>query len=142
MGYRYYDAKAVEPLFPFGHGLSYTEFTYTELAMPSEVEAGQEFDLSVTIENTGDVPGQEVIQLYVRDVASTLVRPVKELKGFEKIRLEPGESQIVHFTLTPRDLSYYDPYQKTWLAEPGEFEVLVGSSSRDIRLKGGFMLCE
>jgi len=142
VGYRYYDAKDVKPLFPFGHGLSYTEFTYTELAMPSEVETGQEVDLSVTIENTGDMSGQEIIQLYVRDVASTLVRPVKELKGFEKIHLEPGESQIVHFTLTPRDLSYYDPYRKAWVAEPGEFEVLVGASSRDIRLMGKFELIE
>ena len=140
VGYRYYDSKDVAPLFPFGHGLSYTQFAYTELALPSEVKHGEDFEVSVTLENTGEAAGQEVVQLYIRDVASNLRRPIKELKGFEKISLEPGEAKIVHFTLTPRSLSYYDPYQRAWVAEAGQFEVLVGASSRDIRLQGAFEL--
>ncbi len=142
VGYRYYDTKDVAPAFPFGHGLSYTDFLYSEIAFPGEVFTGEDFKVSVTVENTGDVPGKEVVQLYVRDVQSTLIRPYKELKGFEKVLLDPGETTIVEFTLTPRDLSYYDPYQKAWVAEAGEFEVLVGASSRDIRLRGQFMLVD
>ncbi|MEA3326834.1 MAG: glycoside hydrolase family 3 C-terminal domain-containing protein [Chloroflexota bacterium] len=136
VGYRYYDTKDVAPLFPFGHGLSYTKFTYSEMTLPSEVKMGETFNVSVTVENCGEMAGQEVIQVYIRDIKSALVRPMKELKGFEKVYLEPGESKIVTFDLDPRSLSYYDPYQKRWVAEEGEFEVLVGSSSRDIRLKG------
>ena len=140
VGYRYYDTKDIEPLFPFGHGLSYTHFSYSELALPSAVASGEDFEVSVTVENTGDLPGQEVIQLYIRDVQSTLNRPYKELKGFEKVNLVPGESKIVTFKLTPRALSYYDPYEKAWMAEAGVFEVHVGASSRDIRLRGKFEL--
>jgi beta-glucosidase len=142
VGYRYYDTKNVAPLFPFGHGLSYTEFTYSELTLPEEVVPGEDFEVSVTVQNTGALAGQEVVQLYVRDVESTLIRPMKELKGFEKITLDPGESKIVSFNLTPRSLSYYNPYKKAWSAEAGVFEVLVGASSRDIRLQGQFMLLD
>ncbi len=142
VGYRYYDTKDVAPLFPFGHGLSYTTFNYSELALPSEVKQGENITVSVLVENTGDIFGQEVIQLYIRDVDSTLIRPEKELKAFEKIGLKPGESQIITLNLTPRALSYYDPYQKAWIAEPGTFEVLVGSSSRDIRMQGKFDLLD
>jgi len=140
VGYRYYDARNVKPLFPFGHGLSYSNFTYSELAFPSEVSPGDDITVSVMVENTGDVFGQEVIQLYIRDVKSTLIRPDKELKGFTKVGLKPGESQIINYKLTPRALSYYDPHQKAWMVEAGAFEVLVGSSSRDIRLQGRFEL--
>jgi beta-glucosidase len=142
VGYRYYDSKDVATAFPFGHGLSYTNFLYSEIALPSEVSTGEDFKVSVTVENTGNVPGKEVVQLYVRDVQSKLIRPFKELKGFDKVLLDQGEIKVVEFTLTPRDLSYYDPYQKAWVAEPGEFEVLVGASSRDIRLQGRFELKE
>jgi len=140
VGYRYYDTKDIEPLFPFGHGLSYSDFLYSELALPSEVVSGEDFEVSVILENTGDMPGQEVVQLYIRDVQSTLNRPDKELKGFEKVTLAPGETRVVTFKLTPRSLSYYDPYEKAWKAEAGTFEVLVGASSRDIRLRGAFEL--
>jgi beta-glucosidase len=140
VGYRYYDTKDIEPLFPFGHGLSYTTFKYSELALPSEVTPGEDFQVSVTVENAGEVIGQEVVQLYIRDVDSTMIRPYKELKAFEKVSLGPGESKIISFTLEPRALSYYDPHQKAWMAEAGIFEVLVGSSSRDIRLTGQFEL--
>lgn len=140
VGYRYYDTKDVTPLFPFGHGLSYTEFTYRDLTLPAEVKQGEEVTVSLLMENTGKVAGQEVVQLYIRDVKSRLMRPVKELKGFAKVRLAPGAAEAVTFTLTPRSLSFYDPHLAGWVAEPGEFEVLVGASSRDIRLQGRFEL--
>jgi len=142
VGYRYYDTKDVTPLFPFGHGLSYTKFIYTEMALPSEVKKGEDFKVTVTVENVGDLAGQDVVQLYVRDIESTLMRPMKELKGFKKVYLEPGETKNVTIHLKPRSLSYYDPYQKSWIAEEGEFEVLVGASSRDIRLRGTFELVD
>jgi len=136
VGYRYYDKKDVQPLFPFGHGLSYTRFAYSDLTVPGQVEHGKDFSVSMMVENTGEMAGQEVVQLYIRDVESTLARPIKELKGFEKVPLAPGEKKIVTFGLTPRSLSYYDPHLPGWVAEPGKFEVLVGASSRDIRLRG------
>lgn len=133
VGYRYYDTRNVEPLFPFGHGLSYTTFKYSDLKVdPAKLEA------SVKLTNTGKRAGKEVVQLYLRDIESRLPRPAKELKGFEKIELAPGETKEVVFRLGTRDLSFYDPAAKQWVAEPGEFEVQVGSSSRDIRLKTRF----
>jgi beta-glucosidase len=140
VGYRYYDTKDVEPQFPFGHGLSYTHFTYRDLVLPTEVTRGEVCEISVTVENTGDVAGQEVVQLYIQDQESRLMRPIKELKGFEKVHLAPGDVKEVTFNLPLRALSYYDPYQGGWVAEPGTFEVLVGASSRDIRLQGTFEL--
>jgi beta-glucosidase len=140
VGYRYYDKKDVEPLFPFGHGLSYTTFAYSGLKVAKKVKAGQNVEVSLTVTNTGKVVGKEVVQLYVSDLKSFLPRPTKELKGFAKIDLKPGEAQVVTFSLDERALAFYDPQKKAWVAEPGEFEVLVGSSSRDIRLKAGFKL--
>jgi beta-glucosidase len=99
------------------------------------VEQGAKFEIKVKIRNTGAVAGKEVIQLYVSDLEASLPRPVKELKGFKKVALQPGEEQEVSFFLTKRDLAFYDPYQKTWVAEPGEFELLVGFSAQDIREK-------
>ncbi len=142
VGYRYYDKKDVEPLFPFGHGLSYTHFTYSDLVLPPEVKVGEKFQVSVKVKNAGDVAGKEIVQLYVRDVESRLVRPLKELKGFDKVALEPGESKTITFDLEPRSLSYYDPHRKAWIEDPGAFEVLVGASSHDIRLNGSFELVE
>lgn len=140
VGYRYYEMKDVAPLFAFGHGLSYTSFIYSELVIPVDVAQGESFQVSVTVTNTGDVPGQEVVQLYIRDVESKLMRPIKELKGFEKVALAPGASEVVTFDVNPRSLAYYDPHQQMWVAEPGAFEVLVGASSRDIWLQGTFEL--
>jgi beta-glucosidase len=140
VGYRYYDAKGVGPLFPFGFGLSYTTFAYGDLQVPKTAKHGEPIEVSVTVTNTGDRAGKEVVQLYVRDVESSLVRPVKELKGFAKVTLEPGERKTVSFALDQRALSFYDPYRKAWVAEPGKFKVLVGSSSRDIRAKAAFEL--
>lgn len=142
VGYRHYDAKDVAPLFPFGHGLSYTEFAYSDLQVPERVKPGEPVAVSVTVKNMGDRAGKEVVQLYVRDVASSLPRPPKELKRFAKISLQAGESQTVHFELDVRALAFYDPDRKAWVAEPGEFEVLIGSSSRDIRAKAMFTLTE
>ena len=142
VGYRYYDEKQVAPLFPFGHGRSYTTFAYSDLEVPTEVTANEPVPVAVTVTNTGERAGQEIVQLYVSDPEALLARPPKELKGFEKVALEPGESTTVEFTLDRRALSFYDPhadpYAGAWIAEPGEFEVLVGSSSRDIRAKATF----
>jgi beta-glucosidase len=141
VGYRYYEKKDIAPLFPFGYGLSYTTFAYRHLTLgASEYAAGDEIRVSVEVQNTGARAGQEVVQLYVRDCQSRLGRPEKELKAFAKVALEPGESKAVTFSLDEQALSYYDPAVKRWVAEPGEFEVLVGSSSREILLKGKFVL--
>lgn len=140
VGYRHYDERNIEPLFPFGHGLSYTTFEYSDLSVPKQVEAGKAVTVAVTVTNTGAREGKEVVQLYVGDRQSSLARPPKELKAFAKISLKPGESQTVNFTLDQRALSYYDPYRKQWVAEPGEFDILIGSSSRDIRARATFTL--
>ncbi len=136
VGYRYYDTKEIEPLFSFGHGLSYTGFEYGGLSMPDTVRQRDDFEVSVQIKNTGEVYGREVVQLYVRDVDARVERPVKELKGFEKVGLAPGESRTILFKLNNRSLSFYDVDKKDWVVEPGIFEVQVGASSRDIRLVG------
>ncbi len=140
VGYRYYDHKEIEPLFPFGHGLSYTTFEYSSLKLPSKIYPGETIPVSLILRNTGSLAGQEIVQLYVQDLHSSVDRPPKELKAFAKVLLEPGESQTVHFELTRRDLSYYDVDRQDWVAEPGEFRLLAGSSSRDIRLSAVFEL--
>jgi beta-glucosidase len=136
VGYRYYEMKDVEPQFAFGFGLSYTNFVYRDLKLPVVIKSGETVEVSVKVTNTGNVAGKEVVQLYVRDVESRLVRPHKELKGFQKVSLWPGESQVVTFHLNSRAFSYYDPYRGGWVAEPGAFEILVGAASNDIRLQG------
>lgn len=141
VGYRYYDKLNIEPLFPFGHGLSYTEFGYSNLKLSStDITDKDQLQVSLTVTNTGKVKGKEVIQLYVADKASSVQRPVKELKAFDKIELAPGESKEVSFTLSVRDFSYYSKVYDRWLAESGEFDILIGSSSRDIRLTGSLNL--
>lgn len=139
VGYRYYDSKNVEPLFSFGHGLSYTTFKYSDLKIDGKIDSGLKINVSLNLENTGSRAGAEVVQLYVRDVASSVERPQKELKAFRKVSLSPGEKQNVAFTLTERDLAFYNPERSRWTAEPGEFEILVGSGSRDIRLKSTYV---
>jgi beta-glucosidase len=135
VGYRYYDKKDIAPLFPFGYGLSYTTFEYRNLVLDT---TGDMIRVSVDVQNTGKRLGKEIVQVYIRDVQSRLVRPEKELKAFAKVALEPGEAKTVALTLDREALSYYDPAVKSWVAEAGEFEVLVGSSSRDIRLAARF----
>ncbi|MGB8646917.1 MAG: glycoside hydrolase family 3 C-terminal domain-containing protein [Anaerolineae bacterium] len=134
VGYRYYDKRDVEPLFPFGYGLSYTTFAYRNLS----IQTGKTVHVSVQVQNTGDRAGQEIVQLYIHDKRSRLHRPEKELKAFAKVTLEPGESKTATFTLDHESFEYYDPARKGWVAESGEFEVLVGASSRDIRGRGTF----
>lgn len=133
-GYRHADRAGVEPLFPFGFGLSYTRFEHGGLTLSRErIVPGQSVGLSLTVSNVGDRSGAEVVQVYVRDVASRLPRPLKELKGFARVALEAGESRRVDITLPPSAFEYYDPDRKGWVLEPGEFEVLVGASAADIR---------
>lgn len=136
VGYRYYDLKEIAPLFPFGYGLSYTSFVYRSLSMPNTAKIGEIITVKCEVQNLGEIPGKEVIQLYVRDVESSLVRPSKELKGFEKIELQPGESKSMEFHLNQRSFAFYDDLKAEWIVEPGDFEILIGSSSRDIHLKG------
>jgi beta-glucosidase len=141
MGYRYYDAKRVEPLFPFGHGLSYTGFTYTDLRLArSSIAAGERVEIELDVTNSGSRAGQEVVQLYVHDLAARLARPEQELRAFAKLALEPGETKTVEFALEPRALSYWDPERAGWVAEPGEFELRAGASSRDVRARALFAL--
>ena len=136
VGYRYYDKKEMEVLFPFGYGLSYTTFEYSDLRLDKKEMTDQEaLRVSVKVKNTGKMPGKEVVQLYVRDVESSVIRPEKELKGFEKMELNPGEEKEVVFTLDKRAFAYYDVELKDWHVESGEYEILVGKSSRDIVLK-------
>ncbi|MFC1777610.1 beta-glucosidase [Pseudomonadota bacterium] len=135
VGYRYYDKKKIEPLFPFGFGLSYTDFEYSELVFSgANITDKTGLEVSVKISNTGDVAGKEIVQLYLSDIQSSLQRPEKELRKFKKIALEPGEEKTVTFQLDGRDFSYYDAIRKMWIAESGEFVVSAASSSRDIRL--------
>jgi beta-glucosidase len=130
VGYRYFDAYEVEPAFAFGHGLSYTRFEYSDLTV-AQGEAGVELRLRVT--NSGSVPGAEVVQVYISDDDSSLPRPVKELKAFDKVELEPGESAELAFELGDEAFSFYHPAGSGWVLEPGTFTIHVGSSSRDIR---------
>jgi beta-glucosidase len=140
-GYRYYDKKDIAPLFAFGYGLSYTTFVYHHLTLNNtEFGLRDEIRISVEIENTGNCTGKEIVQVYIRDVQSRLVRPEKELKAFAKVALDPGEKRTVMLKLDRQALSYYDPALKQWMAEAGEFQVMVGGSSRDIRLIASFNL--
>jgi len=140
VGYRYYDTKDVAPLFPFGHGLSYTEFAYSQLQMPKKASAEESVTVKVKIQNVGTMAGQEIVQLYVADRESTASRPAKELKGFVKVDLKPGESRVVEFKLDKRSFAFYDVVEHDWKVESGKFDILIGSSSRNIRLKGTIVL--
>ncbi len=135
VGYRYYDEKNLEPLFPFGFGLSYTSFDYSNLKVSAKKTTDSDgLTVSVTIKNTGRVKGKEVVQLYVSDTESTLARPEKELKKFKKVSLEAGEEKQLSFVLDARDFSYYDAHRQVWVAESGDFTIAIGASSRDIRI--------
>ncbi|MCD8293184.1 MAG: glycoside hydrolase family 3 C-terminal domain-containing protein [Prevotellaceae bacterium] len=141
VGYRWSDRHDIKPLFPFGHGLSYTRFDYgTATLSKSELAEDDTVTLSVPVTNTGQVAGAEVVQLYIRDVKSALPRPVKELKGFQKVTLAPGETGTVTFTIDKSALSYFDDVAHKWVAEPGKFEAWVAASATDIRQKVTFTL--
>lgn len=133
VGYRWYDARKMPVLWPFGHGLSYTGFVYRNAQLTAdEFAEGDSVRVRVSVKNVGMMPGKEVVQLYVADCTGTTGRPPKELRKFVKVKLEPGEEKQVEFTLTAQDLSYYDETLGSWYAAPGEYKILLGHSSRDI----------
>jgi beta-glucosidase len=137
VGYRWFDAKQIEPLFPFGYGLSYTKFAYANLKVvpgtdPANPSATVEFDVT----NTGQRAGSAVPQVYVQQASPSVTRPPKELKGFAKVPLKPGQTQHVSIRLDRNAFAFYDPDKKGWVAEKGDFKILVGASSRDILLNG------
>jgi len=141
VGYRYYDTKKVEPQFPFGFGLSYTTFAFSEITVvPMKGEDLAE--VSLKVKNTGTRAGVEVVQLYIHDGHSKIDRPERELKGFERVELAPGEEKEVTFPLHRQDLSYWSPEKRTWVTDSGTFEIQVGASSRDIRLRAPLKLSE
>ena len=141
VGYRWADKEKTKPLFSFGHGLSYTTFAYGKAVADKKV-MGQDETLTITlpVTNTGSREGSEVIQLYISDLKSSLPRPVKELKGFSKVKLAPGETREVTFTIGKEALSFFDDTRHEWVAEPGKFEAWIGASSTDIRNKVAFEL--
>ena len=143
VGYRWYDTKAIEPLFPFGHGLSYTKFEYSGLRLVAGAGAqGPVVTVEFELANTGAHEGAEVAQLYVHQAKPDLPRPFKELKGFRKVSLRPGEKQTVSIPLGRDAFAYYDPSKTGWVAEAGDFTIQIGSSSRDLRLDGNFRLTQ
>jgi len=143
VGYRWFDTKDIEPLFPFGHGLSYTRFNYSNLKLVQGASTnGPVLTAEFDVANTGTRAGGEVAQLYVHDTQSSLPRPARELKGFQKVFLKPGEKQTVSIPLDLSAFAFYDPDKHGWVAEAGEFAILIGSSSRDVRLSGTFALAQ
>lgn len=135
VGYRWADKqKKVKPLFPFGHGLSYTTFEYGKPTATSKtMSADGNLTIKISVKNTGNREGQEVVQMYISDIKSSLPRPVKELKGFQKIKLAPGEEKTVTFTIDKEALSFFDDAQHAWIAEPGKFEAIIAASAADIK---------
>ena len=134
VGYRWHDTKKIPALFPFGHGLSYTTFTYGKpVASAKTMAADGTLTVTVAVKNTGSIAGKEIVQLYVGDDKCSVLRPVKELKHFAKVALAPGEEKSVTFTLTPDDLKFYDEASAAWKYEPGKFKAYVCASSADVR---------
>jgi beta-glucosidase len=135
-GYRWYEKKNIEPLYSFGHGLSYSTFEYSGFKTNAEsYKVENDVLVRVDVTNTGMVDGKEIVQLYVRDPESSLERPLKELKDFQKIHLQPGEKKTVYFTLQERDFAFWDESTSSWKVEPGKFEIMVGASSDKIHQK-------
>ena len=139
IGYRWFEQQNIKPTFVFGHGLSYTNFALTDIALSaSNITGGENITVTVWVENTGKVAGAEVVQLYLHDIESSVDRPIKELKGFAKVYLAPGESKKISITLTKRDLSFWDVNTNDWLAETGQFDVLLGTALNNIKLRATF----
>jgi beta-glucosidase len=135
VGYRWYEKKKIEPLYPFGFGLSYTNFEYSGIKVSQNTVApGDTIHVEFTVKNTGGYRGAEIAQLYVQDSESSVLRPVKELKGFRKIWLAPGEAKVVQIPVNYKDLAFWDKNSGVWKTEPGEFNLLIASSSDNIRL--------
>jgi beta-glucosidase len=142
MGYRWFDHERIAPLFPFGHGLSYTTFDYSNLRVPkARFAAGEGVEVSVDVTNTGMRDGDEVVQLYVQALQCSLARPLRELKAFRRIHLKAGEKRTVSFQLDPAAFAFWNTPKHRWETEPGDFQLEVGSSSRDLRL-GTKITCE
>jgi beta-glucosidase len=137
VGHRWYDARRIEPRFAFGHGLSYTTFEYGDVEL--ELDDG-DIVAAVEVRNTGSRPGTEVVQVYVRDGEASVRRPVRELKGFAKIAIEPGDAAVVRVRLDERAFSFWDPDERAWRVEPGGFQIAVGRSSRDLRTSVGLTI--
>ncbi len=134
VGYRWYDTKNIEPLYHFGFGLSYTKFEYSNLKVDTKTfKKGEKLNVTFDVKNAGSSSGKEIAQLYIKDVESSVHRPEKELKGFTKISLEPGETKTIKMKLSGNDFSFWDVKKKEWKIEPGNFVIMVGSSSNDIR---------
>lgn len=141
VGYRWADKEKIKPLFSFGHGLSYTKFQYGKVTVDNKtISADGTVTVTVPVKNIGSRKGEEVVQLYISDLKSSLPRPVKELKGFSKIALNPGEEKTVSFVIDAEKLKFYDDTRQQWIAEPGTFEAVIGASSTDIRGKAAFEL--
>ena len=141
VGYRWFDKQNIKPLFSFGHGLSYTTFEYGKVTADKKgMASSDKITFTVNVKNTGKREGSEVVQLYISDLKSSLPRPAKELKGFEKVSLKPGETKAVSFTIDNSALSFFDANKHAWVAEPGDFDALIGASSTDIKSKVGFVL--
>ena len=141
VGYRWTEKKNIKPTFAFGHGLSYTTFSISNLrSSAKEITRNDQITFTVSVKNTGSKRGAEVVQLYIKDLKSSVDRPVKELKGFKKVWLEPGEQKDVDITIDNSALSFYDETTSSWKSENGEFEALVGNASNNITLKSRFTL--
>ena len=135
-----YNDESVFPKYEFGYGLSYTSFQYSNLQMSKKkLKANEQIEVAVTITNTGKYDGEEIVQLYLRDKVGSIVRPMKELKDFQKINLKAGETRTIKFIINKEKLSFFNQ-QLQWVAEPGDFELMIGASSKDIRLKDNFEL--
>ena len=141
VGYRWFDTKKKAVLFPFGYGLSYTTFTYSDARLSKKVlSSGETLDVTVKVKNSGKMAGKEVVQLYIGDDKSSVIRPAKELKAFCKVELQPGEEKTVTMTVTTDDLAFFDEAKHEWVAEPGTFKAYVGASSADIKAALPFKL--
>lgn len=139
VGYRWHDTKKIPALFSFGHGLSYTNFSYGKpVISDNKMSESETITVEIPITNKGDQIGSEIVQFYISDIKSSLLRPVKELKGFRKVRLMPGETATIKYEVTPEHLQFFDDTAHRWVAEPGKFELLIGASSTDIRRKVSF----
>lgn len=136
-GYRYYDTKKIPVMYPFGYGLSYTNFEYSNLEMSqTNIKNGDSLRVSFDVKNVGDISGAEVVQCYIRDIQSYVERPYKELKGFDRVELQPGETKHIEIVLDERSFAYFAPHLNRFAVESGDFEIMIGASSQDIRLKG------
>lgn len=141
VGYRWFEKKKIKPLFAFGHGLSYTSFDYGKITLDKKVMKDTDsLTITIPVTNIGKREGAEVVQMYIMDKESSLPRPLKELKGFKKIKIAPGETAEVTFTIGKEALSFYDPARHEWVAEPGKFQILIGSASDNIKSSATFAL--